>query len=442
MKRRDFLVTAGASAAALGGVPRVGSGFSRIPSGSGPAASLDVLARARQQPGPLDDRFWRLVRGQFPLPHDFAYLNTAGLGSSPFSVTNTVKAMMDREEAAPSPGHSEEDWARIRAKCAALLGPSCTADEIALVSTATEGINVILNGLPLGRGDEVITSTHEHVALAIPLLQKARTAGIVVRTFEPRLDRAQANVELIEGLMTKRTRLVFLSHVTCTTGQVFPVAEIGRLAAARGAWFALDGAQSLAHVPFDLLQAGADFYTASAHKWLLGPKRTGVLYVRKERLELLQPTVLGAYSDASNSLAAGTLTLRPNAQRFEYGTQNDALIYGLEAAVDFLAAIGAADAWEHSRALTERCAEGLRAVRGVERLWPAEAAARSAMVTFRVPGRDNRQVANALAGQRLRVRSVTEAGLDHVRASFHVCNSAEEVDRLVAAVRKLAGTQA
>jgi selenocysteine lyase/cysteine desulfurase len=80
-------------------------------------------------------------------------------------------------------------------------------------------------------------------------------------------------------------------------------------------------------------------------------------------------------------------------------------------------------------------------VKGVEMLYPAETAARSAMVTFRIAGRDNRQVANTLVSRRLRVRSVTEAGLDHVRASFHVCNTADEVDRLIAAVTDVASSQ-
>jgi selenocysteine lyase/cysteine desulfurase len=425
MRRREFLRAAGGAAGALLAATRAW------------AAARDELGRARAAFDADDERLWQVVRAQFHLPPAIAYLNTGGLGASPFAVTNLVKATMDREEAAPAPGHNEEDWDRIRAKAAGLLGPGCSRDEIALVSTATEGINLILNGLGLTAGDEVITSTHEHVALCIPLLHKMKTAGIQVRTFEPDLARAQGNVDRVAALVTKRSRLIFLSHVTCTTGQVFPAAEIGRLAASRGVLFALDGAQSLAQLPIDVKATGADFYTASGHKWLLGPKRTGLLYVRKDRLDRLTPTVVGAYSDRANSLRDRRLELRPNAQRFEYGTQNGPLVYGLEAAVDFVSTIGLDAVWQHNRALAEACVAGLRGIRGVELLSPAEAACRSAMVTFHYPGRDNRQVAGTLMQRRLRARSVTEGGLDAVRVSFHVYNNADEVERLLQELKRI-----
>ena len=152
----------------------------------------------------------------------------------------------------------------------------------------------------------------------------------------------------------------------------------------------------------------------------------------------LTPSIVGAYSDRSSSLAERQLELRPNAQRFEYGTQNDALIYGLEAAADFVDSIGLPEIWAHNQKLNEACVERLSTVPGLKMLSPAEPAFRSAMTTFRLEGRDNRQVANALMQRRLRVRSVTEGGLDAVRASFHVYNDANEVDRLVAAVTEIA----
>jgi selenocysteine lyase/cysteine desulfurase len=424
MKRRVFLRAAGASAGSL---------------------LLGPRGRARAQAGlppPDDPGFWQAVRAQFQLPADFVYLNTAGLGSSPAAVTNRVKAEMDREEANPAPGHSEEDWTRIRRKCAALLGPSCRADEVALVSTATEGINAILNTVPFSRGDEVVTSTHEHAGLVIPLLHKAQTHGIVIRTFEPDLESAQGNVDRVVALITPRTRLIFVSHVTCTTGQLMPVAEIARVSARRDVPLALDGAQSWAQLPFDLGTLGAHFFAASGHKWLLGPKRTGVLWIRHDRVASAVPTTVGAYSDAESSLGERRLVLRPNAQRFEYATQNDALIYGVEAAADYLQTITPGRAWAHNRALAERCAAGLAGLRSVELLSPREPAWRTAIIAFRMAGRDNRQVAAELIRRRFRVRSVTEAGLDAVRASFHVYNSDRDVDRLVLAVQELSGTGA
>jgi selenocysteine lyase/cysteine desulfurase len=422
IERRDFLAGLGAAA-----------GAAILPSAAAGAVAGGDARRLQATSDP-----WRDLRSQFQFPPGYAYFNTAGLGACPRAVSDRVKAEMDREELSPSAAHSEADWARIRGKCAALLGPSCSAGEIALVSTATEGINIVLNGVTLGPGDEIVTSTHEHPAVVIPLLHKMRTAGIVVRTFEPDLRTRAGNVERIRALLTPRTRMIFVSHVTCTTGQVLPIADIGRLAAERQIWFAVDGAQSLAQFPIDIAATGAHCYAASCHKWLMGPKRTGLLYVRKDRVRDLASTVVGAYSDRTTSLAERQLTLRTDAERFEYGTQNDALIYGIESAADLVAALGLPRIWEFSRAMAERFRTALQARVTVDLLSPAEPEARSAMVTFRIPGRNNGQVANALTGQRLRVRSVTEAGLDAVRASFHVCNTDAEVERLIEGVAAVA----
>jgi selenocysteine lyase/cysteine desulfurase len=421
MKRRAFLRGVGTIAGGLA----MGGGRGRA-----------------QEPVPLPDAaspdYWPAVRRLFRLPADFAYLNTAGLGSSPVSVEAVLASRTELEDENPAPGHDEDDFARVRARLAALLGPGCHADEIALVSTATEGINAILNAVPLTAGDEIITSTHEHAGLTIPLLHKIQTHGVVVRTFEPDLERAAGNVDRMARMLSSRTRLIFVSHVTCTTGQVMPVAAIGALASSAGATFALDGAQSLAHVPFDIAATGAHYYAASCHKWLLGPKRTGLLFVRRDRCATATPSIVGAYSDRESAFADRRLVLRPNAQRFEYGTQNDALVYGVEAAAVARERMGGQAIWDHNRSLAERFVRGLAAVPGAHLLSPADPAARSAIVSCRIGGRDNRAVASELVRRRLRVRSVTEAGLDAVRASFHVYNSEAEVDRLTEALREIA----
>jgi selenocysteine lyase/cysteine desulfurase len=360
------------------------------------------------------------------------------LGASPFVVTETVKTKMDREETYPSAGHNADDWREIRAKCASLLGPGCRKEEIALTSTATEGINIVVNGLPLQRGDEVITSTHEHVALNVPLLNKMKTKGIAIRTFKPDLAAGGANLDRIESLITQQTRLIFISHNTCTTGQLFPVREIGAMAKSRGIWFALDGAQSLAHLPIDIKDIGADFYAASGHKWLLGPKRTGVLYLREDLLEILKPSIVGAYSDEMNDMEKRLLKFHPTAQRYEFGTQNDALIYGLGKAVDFVSAIGLEAIWKHNRRLTELFYSGLQGIPEAEILSPAEEEYRSSMITFRLKGRDNSKISSSLTGKRLRVRTVGEANIDGIRVSFHIYNNEREVQKLLEEIGNIA----
>jgi len=387
-----------------------------------------------------ESSFWRLVRSQFLLPQDYAYLNTGGLGASPYMVTDKVKRMMDSEETYPDAGHKMDDWLEIKSKCAPYFGSGCKKEELAFTSTATEGINIVINGLPMARGDEVIISTHEHVALKIPLLHKMQKDGIVIRTFDPDLKRGLGNVERIEHLINTRTRLIFISHITCTTGQIMPVREIGELAELKGIWFALDGAQALAQMPVDVKGIKADFYAVSCHKWMMGPKRTGILYVREGMLDTLSPTVVGAYSDSMNELAERRLELHPTAQRYEYGTQNDALLYGLREAADFVSIISVERIWSYDRDLAERFYRGLQELPGVEVLTPEEEQYRSAMITFRFKDRANRSLSHELTRRRLRVRDVSEAHLDGIRVSFHVYNNEEEVERLLSEVGKMART--
>jgi cysteine desulfurase/selenocysteine lyase len=214
---------------------------------------------------------------------------------------------------------------------------------------------------------------------------------------------------------------------------------MARVAAARGIPLAIDGAQSLAQFPIDIAATGAAFFTASGHKFLMGPKRTGLLYVRRDWIARLRPTVVGAYSDESWSMPERRLALRAAAQRFEYGTQNDALVYGLEAAADLVETVGLDRIWAHNRALAERCREGLVAIAGVEIAGPHEAAARSAILSFRLRGRSAQEVAGELGRRRQRVRVVSEAGLDAIRVSFHVCNDGSHVSRLIEDVARLTG---
>ncbi len=434
MERRRFV---GSLGGAMGGVWMAKSG--RFPDpGDHVTRSFHDLGEALA--GVQDDqRYWDLIRSQFLFSDDYHYLNTGGLGSSPWSVINRMKEMSDREDARPNAGHDLNHWRETKEMAAGLLGPRCRQEELAFTSTATEGINIILNGLPLERGDEIITSTHEHPALNTPLVNLVHRKGVVVRTFEPDRDRGAGNVEAIERLITRRTRLIFISHLTCTTGQFFPVTEIGRLARSHKLWYALDGVQAIGAGPIDIREIDADFFAVSGHKWMLGPRRTGILYVKEERLEELVPTVVGTYSDLRSDLSTMTLEFQPTAQRYEFGTQNDALFYGLAEAIGFITTIGVERIREHNRRLSERFHDGLQDIPGTTILSPAEEEYRSAMITFRVDGVNYRDVTTALGQKGFRVRPVGEVGLDAIRISFHVYNNESEVEGVLDEIRAIAG---
>jgi len=385
----------------------------------------------------IDERFWSFLREQFPLTHERVYLNTGGLGASPYAVIDAVVSRMNELEKISETGHSEQVWSSIKQKIATLLG--CDAEEIAYTRNATEGINIVCNGLPLKRGDEVITTTHEHVGNAVPWLARQKRDGIVIKLFEPSTKSAQENLDRIASLLSKRTRVISVPHATTTTGQVLPVKEIAALAKAKKLWFFIDGAQTAGMLNFNLHDIGCDAYATSGHKWMLGPKGTGLLYVRKDMLDTIQALEVGAYSDKSHDLQTGELTLVPTAQRYEYGTVSTPIFVGLGAAIDFLMQIGMENVWARDAALSTAFLNGLQEIPNAEILSPLDQAERSAMIAFKMKNIEYLKLQSFLAEKyKLRTRGVGEGGVNALRISWHVYNSFEEVNRVLEGVNDAA----
>ena len=382
---------------------------------------------------PADDRYWNFLRDQFPLSHERAYLNTGGLGASPYAVIDAVKAKMDELEQVSETGHADELLREIKTGAAALFG--CHADELAFTRNTTEGINIVANGLPFAPGDEVILTTHEHVGNAATWVVLEKVKGVVLKRFEPSTASAEENMARITGLLSARTRLIAIPHIVTTTGLVMPVREICALVRARKIWSFLDGAQSAGMMPFNLHDIGCDAYATSGHKWLLGPKETGFLYVRKEMLDTVTAHHVGAYSAGNFDFLSDRYVPHPTAQRYEYGTVSIPLRVVLGAAVAFIRRIGIDEIWKRDRALADRLYEGLKDIPDVVLLSSPDAALRSAMTTFMHKRRPHLELQKHLDTLNLRTRSVTEGGLEALRISTHVYTSSEEVDRVIAGVR-------
>jgi len=383
--------------------------------------------------------YWKTVREQFIFPRDYIYLNTGGIGAVPSVVLDKVCTAFNELEEHPKPGHDLRKWVGIKSKCRKFIGSKCLEKEIALIGSATEGINIILNGLPLSKGDEIITTIHEHPALNIPLLNKMKNDGIVLKTFDPDLTDGINNVNLVNDLITKKTKLIFLSHITCITGQIFPIAEIGELARSRNILFAVDGAQAVGMMPLDINPDYIDFYTSSGHKWTLGPKRTGILFIREQLLDVLKPTTVGAYSDKSCDIVKQDLKLYPTAQRYEYGTQNQALFWGLDTGLDLLLAIGLKNVQDHNVSLAEYFCSKLSEIQNAILMSPSEKQYRSAIITFRIDGTDTKELISFLKDSNIRVRRISEVGLDGIRLSFHIYNNEEEIDFLIFRIKLFTG---
>lgn len=426
MRRRDFLTTAAHAWTALIGLAAVLRPKQ--------AHAQTALIHADKPIDPRDEKFWSLVRDQFPLNRERVYLNTGGLGASPRPVIDAVKAEMEKLERISETGHTGELWQSTKEKAGRLLG--CQADEVAYTRNTTEGANIVCNGLPLQRGDEVITTTHEHVGNTLTWLARQKREGIVVKVFEPSRQSAQENLDRIERLITPRTRALSISHVTCSTGQILPVREIGELAARHDLWYFVDGAQAAGMLPVDVHAIGCHAYATSGHKWLLGPKGTGLLYVRRDALDAIDARFVGAYSNAGHfDMATGEFAFHPGAQRYEYGTVNVPLFVGLGVALDFIEQIGTDNVWRHDHALAAALKDGLNAI-GANVLSPQHPDEHSTMITFKLPNIEYRELQRFLSrNYRLRTRGIYEGGLDATRISLHLYNSFADVEHILEGVR-------
>ena len=242
------------------------------------------------------------------------------------------------------------------------------------------------------------------------------------------------DLERIEALLTPRTRVLQVSHVTAPTGIRLPVREMARLAQDHDLWFHIDGAQSAGMFPVNLREIGCDSYGTSGHKWMGAPHGTGVLYVREDRLDEVAPTEVGAYSDDSYELP-DTFTYNPTAQRYEPGTRDAATVVGLVEAIAFLEEIGMHRVAQYGQGLARYLQDALRGLPGVTVLTPDDPQLAGSITTFKTDKVPYDALYRYLAEEDLRCRIVTERGIDAVRVSTHIFNAKEDCDRVIAATR-------
>lgn len=379
----------------------------------------------------IDDRFAPL-REQLPYQAGHVFLNTSTLGLSPQIVLDTITDSLQNCEEKNSSGQHDDNWQTVKGLVADLLG--CSAEEIAFTRNTTEGTNIVCNGLPFKPGDEIITSSHEHVGNIFAWLARAQRDDLKIKVFAPAPTAAET-LARIESLLTAKTRALSIPHVSCANGQVLPVDAIGTWAQDRGLWYFVDGAQAVGMIPVNIASIGCHAYATSGHKWLLGPKGMGLLYIRADALDLIRPTSVGAYSnDGPFDLATGQLQFHPSAQRYEYGTQSGAFVAGLGAALKWLGDIGFDTIHRHDHALANKLRSGLQTL-DIEILSPDEPESRSAIVTFKLANMPYAELQSFMMNNyRLRVRGIYEGGLNAIRVSPHLYNTAADVEQVLAAV--------
>ena len=318
--------------------------------------------------------------------------------------------------------------------------------EIVFVRGTTEGITLVAStwaAANLRRGDDVIVSVAEHASNLMPWTRAARLAAARLRLLDVDDDGA-LRLDQFKALLSKRTRVVALSHVSNVLGVVNPVKEICALARQAGARVVIDGAQGAPHVRVDVQDIGCDFYAFSGHK-MLGPMATGVVWARRELLEAMPPYHVG--SNMAHGVGVDRAELEHGAQKFQAGTPDVAGPVALAAAIAFFETAGTGALRQHDDDLVRYGLDRLREVRGLRIIGSAKPQNRVPVFTFVLDGHAPAEIARALDRRGIAIRAGDMAALpllarfgvtEAARASAYVYSTRGDLDRLVEALSSIA----
>jgi len=279
-----------------------------------------------------DETFWKLVKSQFSLEDGLLYFNNGSLGPSPEYVIDKTERFRRTLDGFPSRymwGGWNDQKEDVRKRIAAYF--SVDSEEIAIIHNTTEGMNLFARSFDLKAGDEIILADHEHRTGVAPYEYFCEARGVkLVRPVLPILPSDQEEIiDIYKKSITGKTRLISMVHMTNTNGMFLPVREVSEIAHSKGINVCVDAAQTAGMVKTSLGDLGCDFYAASGHKWLFGPKGTGVLWAAKDKQHMLKPLIL------SNNWE------NINIRMFEdYNTRNLPELLGLGSAVDYNNLIG------------------------------------------------------------------------------------------------------
>lgn len=379
------------------------------------------------------------ARAALPALRELTYLNT---GTEGIMAEPVLDGYLETVRSFERYGH----WARqqllpemdaARARLAALI--NAEPDEIGITRNGTDGVSMVLGSFPFAPGDELLIGNEEHPALTYPAFALQTFRGVRVRRFRFEHDPA-ASLANVAAALTPRTRLLAFSHVSCETGIRLPAAEIITLAHERGVPVLLDGAQSFGSLRLDVQALQADYFTGSAHKWLCGPKGTGLLYIRRDQLDSVIPAYVGGGALA-DGLGVGSpdapesITVRflAAAQKFEYGMRNPAVYAGLSRAIDYLAGLGWEAVEAHGRAVSDALKARILATAGLRLQTPLAWERSSPIVNVAVEGIAGADLSKRLWEEfRIVQRAVREPNGVRISCAYFV--GAEDIDHLVAAL--------
>jgi isopenicillin-N epimerase len=377
------------------------------------------------------ESYWQMVSEQFTIKPKLIMLNAANLCPSPHMVREKVARLTEDLDGDVSfQNRAKFDLLReeARRKIAALIGAA--EDEIAIVRNTSEANNLIVAGLELKSGDEVVVFNQNHPTNNIAWEVRAARAGFIVkRVGIPQTPESIDQIlQAFRSAITARTRVLSWTDVSNTSGARLPSRELCAIARERGIYTHVDGAQTFGALVVNLKEMGCDSYSSSAHKWLMGPKEAGIIYIRRERQKEIWPAVVGVgWGDKVEATARG-------ARKFEtLGQRDDAAVSAMGTTVDFHNLIGPKRIEDRIRELSAALKEGCRKIPGATLRTSDKPELSAGVCVIGFEGRNNQKIYEALYAN----HGVAGAPTGGVRLCPHIYNTMEEIERTISALHKV-----
>lgn len=392
---------------------------------------------------PFTDAEIQAIRSATTGTAERIHLNNAGASLPPDTVVKTMVGFL-QEEALRGGYEMEASYRSQLDHTHTLIAQLINAhpDEIALTENASAAWDIAFNGLHFQAGDEIIVSEMEYVSNVLALLNAKKLYGIVIKKIS---NDAEGNfpVHELEAAITNRTRLIAITHVPSTAGNVLPVAAIGEVARKHRIVYLLDACQSAGQIPLDVEAIGCDMLAVTGRKYLRGPRGSGFLYVRRQMIDTLKLLFFDART--VTSVNEQGFAVRPDARRFEWYEKNPAIVLGLQKAVEYALQIGIDRIWQRVQYLAALFRQRLRKIDGI--VVHDQGNDLCGIVTFSVAGIPAKEVKAKLATKNINVHTgfaystlyyMNRKGIDGiVRASVHYYNTEEELELVCRELRTI-----
>ncbi|MFL5747681.1 MAG: aminotransferase class V-fold PLP-dependent enzyme [Niastella sp.] len=392
---------------------------------------------------PLTKEEIQVIRAETAGTAGRIHLNNAGASLPPDVVVRTMVDFL-REEALLGGYEIEAKYRAQLDHTHELIAQLIHAnrDEIALVENASAAWDLAFNGLSFQTGDEVIVSEMEYVSNVLGLLNAQKLYGIVIKVI-PNDAAGVFPVHELEAAISDKTRLIAITHIPSTAGNVLPAAVIGEIARKHNILYLLDACQSVGHVPVDVQAIGCDLMAVTGRKYLRGPRGSGFLYVRKQIQDKLK--LLFFDGRTVTNVTQQDFVVRTDARRFEWYEKNPAIVLGLQKAVEYLLNIGIERVWQRIQHLADLFRQRLQEIDGI--VVHDQGDVLCGIVTFSVQGITATAIRSKLATKNINVHIglanstlnyMNRKGLNGiVRASVHYYNTEEEIEVVCRELRTL-----